>query len=397
LERRAVGASHVSVSTAPGQGAAGVLPPSFAEKPFDVNAARLLCIAINTADYMTEEIPALQKAVAKKIDPAFAERIDFSPEREKFMDVASRVVTALANKVLGKLEPILDQITRQNWLAFKDAGDQSTYVRQIQAILQEYVPVVSSTVATPIYFRSYCDAFASAFLRSFQVMVLKLKRVGEAGAQQLFVDSAAIETALLEIPNLGASKGTVIDTFKIYRKYVETGMRRHKMLFKILSLQVKLSVAVEDFSRLLGPSASLVLFNQMLDMRGVVKAADRAQALKLAQEGGVPAICPEDEVVEQIRQTMVKEAPPPAPATQTTYNIFSQLGQRASASGRTTPSQPPPPPPPPAPAAVSTNPPPAITASATSKMFLPFQTAAKRPNPNPPPSTTPPKQPGGKN
>jgi hypothetical protein len=381
LEKRAVGGSiKVSQGTTPGSGATGLLPPSFLDKPFDVQASRLLCIAINTADYMTEEIPNLQKAVIKKMDQALADKLDFSSERERFMDVASRAVTALAARVVSKLDPTLDQITRQNWLAFRDAGDQSMYVRQIQTTLEEFVPVVGQTIANSIYFRSFCDSFASAFLRSFQVTVFKLKRVGEAGAQQLFVDCAAIETSLLDIPALGA-KGTIGDTYKIYKKFVETGMRRHKMLFKILSLQVKLSVAVEDFSRLLGPSASLVLFNQMLDMRGVVKAVDRAQALKLAEEGGVPATVPEDEVTEQIRQQLAKEATQAtAPAVQTGYgNIFSSLGARTATAPKPAASQPSNP----APSAASATP------GASAAKGISALLGGKRPNPVPPPPPPP--------
>ena len=381
IERRAIGGSSNAPQSSTGAigGGAALLPPSVTEKPFDVQAARLLCIAINTADYMTEEIPNLHKAVSKKLDQALADKLDFSPERERFMDVASRAVNALAAKVVSKVEPTLDQIARQNWLAFRESGDQSIYVRQIQAVLEEFVPVIGSAIASAIYFRSFCDSFASAFLRAFQVMVFKIKRVGEAGAQQLFVDCAAIETALLDLPTLGGAKGTIMDTYKIFKKYVETGMRRHKMLFKILSLQVKLSVAVEDFSRLLGPSASLVLFNQMLDMRGVVKASDRAQAIKLAEEGGIPATVPEDEMTEQIRQQLAKEATAAqATATQSSgfANVFSSLGARTAAATR--------------PVAAATTPAPAPAAAATPSTAAKGFTAllggaTKRPNPNPQP------------
>jgi len=58
-----------------------------------------------------------------------------------------------------------------------------------------------------------------------------------------------------------------------YKRFVETGMRRHKMLFKVLGMQAPLDMIVENFSSLLGPSASMVLFTQVLDLRGVTKAS----------------------------------------------------------------------------------------------------------------------------
>jgi hypothetical protein len=418
LEKRAVGGlASSNVTVGPGGGSSGVLPPSLLEKPFDVQACRLLCIAINTADYMTEEIPNLQKAVTKKLDAQFQDKIDFNTERERFMDVASRSVTALASRLVTKLDPTLDQITRQNWLAFKESGDQSIYVRQIQQVLEEFVPIVCSTIANSIYFRSFCDSFASAFLRAFQIMVLKLKRVGEAGAQQLFVDCAAIEQILLDLPGLGAgaNKTNVADMYKIYRRFVETGMRRHKMLFKILTLQVKLSVAVEDFSKLLGPSASLVLFNQMLDMRGVIKATERTQALKLAEEGGVPATVPEDEVTEQIRQQLQKEQAQQAQQaaasasssnaasaffagfTKTTARPLGAVGATSASTPATTTKAPPPPP-----GTVqqaSTNNASATAATPSSRTGLAAglslfeRTGSKRPQQNPTPPPPPPNQP----
>lgn len=289
-------------------------------------AMSLLCITINTADYMTEEIPALQKTVLRKIDANYHEKIDFDPEKEAFFDCASRSIGLLSKRIVTmNVDPILEQVAKQDWLRFKDPGDQSMFVGELDQVFRTNIPMIHKTMANAIYFRSFCDSLVAAFFKSFQLCIFKMKRVGEDGARQLFVDCSAIEQLLLDIPTLtgGSSKVSGI-ALSTYNKYVENGMRRHKMLFKILSLQVKLSVAVEDFSRNLGPSASLVLFNQMLDMRGVTKAQDRAQALKLAEEGGVPATVPEDDAAQQVKAMLKEGGATGASTTSASAETFSE-------------------------------------------------------------------------
>jgi hypothetical protein len=84
---------------------------------------------------------------------------------------------------------------------------------------------------------------------------------------------------LLDVPtSVGASNPA-------YLKFVETGMRRHKMLFKILSVQqTKMNITIEDFARSLGESASIRLFHTMLDLRGIASKPERAKFAKEALE-----------------------------------------------------------------------------------------------------------------
>jgi len=121
----------------------------------------------------------------------------------------------------------------------------------------------------------------------------------------LFVDATAIESALMEVPSMGPG----LEGKAIYKRVVEAGMRRHKMLFKVIGMPAPLDMMVENFSSLLGPSASMVLFNQVLDLRGVTKTGDRSLACQMAKDAGVPDRVEEDATAEQANE------PPPAPGT----------------------------------------------------------------------------------
>ena len=131
---------------------------------------------------MTEEIPSLAKQVGKKIDPNFAPKIDFNPERERFFDAASRFVNSLASRLANRLDTHLEAIAKTNWATFRESGDQSMYVRSLAQTLHETVPIIGETITNPVYFRSFCDGLAAAFLKKFQAQVSKCKRVGSFSA-----------------------------------------------------------------------------------------------------------------------------------------------------------------------------------------------------------------------
>lgn len=91
-------------------------------------------------------------------------------------------------------------------------------------------------------------------------------------------------------------------------------MRRHKNLFKILSVQeTKMNISIEDFARSLGPSASIGLFKTMLDLRGVARTSDRQNYIKQALEAGIAEHNgPEDATAEEIRQSLESSSSTPS-------------------------------------------------------------------------------------
>ncbi|KAH9255044.1 hypothetical protein BASA81_006803 [Batrachochytrium salamandrivorans] len=281
-----------------------IVPPSLLDKPLTVDLAKNLCIAINTFEYMADEIPALEKQCKRKLDPKFTHQIEFETERDLFFDSAIRAVNTLATRLVKRLN--VTEMEQTLWSQFRDLGDSSPYVTRIIGLIRDMIPAIHMTIAPPMMFRSFCDSFASLFLRQLQQSVWRLKRVNEEGSRQLFVDLCALERMLLDVPPTPNHA---------YTKFVENGMRRHKMLFKILSVQqTKMNVTIEDFARSLGPSASVKLFHDMLDLRGVPKGAERKPYVKQAELAGIPATNgAEDKLADEIRTAMEAAAVPPPP------------------------------------------------------------------------------------
>ena len=56
------------------------------------------------------------------------------------------------------------------------------------------------------YFRSFCDKFALAFASTYYRTLTGLKRISEAGTQQLLLDVTTIKSLLLKLPVLEAEK-----------------------------------------------------------------------------------------------------------------------------------------------------------------------------------------------
>jgi hypothetical protein len=63
------------------------------KEDFSLDQARLLCIAVNTFEYMAEEVPSLEKLAKRKIATALKDDVEMDSEREVFLDCAVRTVS----------------------------------------------------------------------------------------------------------------------------------------------------------------------------------------------------------------------------------------------------------------------------------------------------------------
>ena len=157
---------------------------------------------MNTASYCTETINQLESIIQDEIDKAFAEHIDMTSESESFYDVISSSITILVSSAVVDLEPSLSAMEKMSWDSVDKVADSSEYVTDVKNALENAIPITRNTLAS-VYFRGFCDRFASVFLPRFSENIFKCKHVNEMAAQQLLLDINVVKDLMLSIPTLG--------------------------------------------------------------------------------------------------------------------------------------------------------------------------------------------------
>jgi hypothetical protein len=61
--------------------------------------------------------------------------------------------------VENALDPALLSINKTNWSTLESVGDQSGYVNEFYAKLNQYIPIIKATLTANKHFRTFCDKF----------------------------------------------------------------------------------------------------------------------------------------------------------------------------------------------------------------------------------------------
>jgi len=164
-----------------------------------------ICHVIDTCEYCADTVEALEDLIRDKIGEGYKEKIDMSEEQGAFQDVTAKSIRVLVSGLEQRLDAPLKEISRTNWSSFDMVGEESSYVRTIHLTVHPFVVSVRELIPSS-YFRSFCDKFALSFATTYYRTLVGLKRISEAGTQQLLLDVYSIKTLLLKLPVLEAEK-----------------------------------------------------------------------------------------------------------------------------------------------------------------------------------------------
>lgn len=156
---------------------------------------------ISTCEYCADTIEALEDLIRDTIDGEFQAKIDMMSQQEAFHDVTAKCVRVLVSGLENRLEGALKLMTSINWGTLSEVGEESAYVRMIQKETEPFVATVRGIIPSS-YFRSFCDKFALSFTSTYYNTLVRLKRITEAGTQQLLLDVYSIKTSFLRLPVL---------------------------------------------------------------------------------------------------------------------------------------------------------------------------------------------------
>ncbi|KAF9143847.1 Vacuolar protein sorting-associated protein 53 [Mortierella sp. GBA39] len=188
------------------------LPKQGDKRPINREFLRSICIVLNTADYSLTTTSQLEERLWANIDPEFVDQVTMEPERQAFLQIISACTRALVRAVETHYEPAMVSMSKLPWGTVEYVGDQSEYVSMIHATLKTCVGAIQELVTNKRYFRTFCDKLIESFVSRFAANLTRCKPISEIGAEQMLLDTQAVKSFLVEIPNLGLETTVTVPT-----------------------------------------------------------------------------------------------------------------------------------------------------------------------------------------
>ena len=228
------------------------------------------CAIISTADYCANTVRQLEENIAKIIDNSFSSDIDMNKECETFATVAAKGVHSLVALLDEDLHLCLKPFKDTDWTAWPSVGDTSPYVSGISQSVHRTLPRIRSRLSKH-HFRFLLDKFGSAFVVTFASHVYKTDNMSHFGAQQMLLDTSALRTLLVSLPEAGSTHGLPSRTPAptMYVKNVTRELAKIEAVLKVILAPIDTCI---DTYLALVPGGNADAFRHILDMRGVRRA-----------------------------------------------------------------------------------------------------------------------------
>ncbi|KAG0369845.1 Vacuolar protein sorting-associated protein 53 [Gamsiella multidivaricata] len=243
----------------------GKLPKQGDKRPINRDFLRSICIILNTADYSLTTTSQLEERLWANIDPEFVDQVSMESERQAFLHIISACTKALVRAVENHYEPALHSMSKLPWATVENVGDQSEYVSMIQGTLVTCVGATQDLITNKRYFRTFCDK-----LIEFAINLTRCKPISEIGAEQMLLDTQAVKSSLLEVPNLGLESSVPIPTSFV--KFVSRGLGKIETILKTaMSPHEPLDMFIDHYFLLIG-DRNLSNFQRIIELKGLKRA-----------------------------------------------------------------------------------------------------------------------------
>lgn len=351
---------------------------SSSERPDDQFDNKLIkaCAIINTAHYCAVTTEQLEERVRETIAMPFKTDVDLSPERERFGTVCARGIQSVVALTEEYVDVHLRTISTRDWSELKEVGDTSLYIDETGAKLTAVVEKISrrlsrthlrflleklagsviSRVRTHLYRCSEATGSVPPGVSSSNGAGGTVTQSGISGvaAQQLLLDVTSLRGILVGLP--ASVHAATASTFV---KLVNRDIGRVEAVLKVILSP--LAACVDTYVALVGEHGSAPDFQQILDMRGLKRAAAAplvldysrriapAQRLRPAQRAGRDrsyggSVMDRDGVPGQSQQgdsetlrigASASGSSETAAAVDTMKNLFGRLGNTLAETGLT--------------------------------------------------------------
>lgn len=245
----------------------------------------LICKILTTSEYCLETVQQLEEKLKEKIEPTYADNVDFSEEKDVFHRVISHCIQLLVQDVENLCDSALVVMTKTQWQNISNVGDQSPYVNSIISHFKQTIPVIRDNLASSRkYYTQFCVKFISSFIPKFINSLYKCRPTNAEGVgnimgcEQLLLDTHSLKTVLLELPTIESQVNRKAPAS--YAKTVIKGMTKAEMIVKIVMANVNPhALFIEQYLKLL-PDNMMTEFHKICDMKGI-KKADQIQLIEL--------------------------------------------------------------------------------------------------------------------
>ena len=210
-------------------------------------------------------LPQLEGLIKSKIRTELADRVVFTAQTEAFFELGVHASTVLVCGVCERAGPALTTMRKTNWGSVHAVGDDSPYVGQIKAVLEESVVRVRA-VLSATNFKSYCLKLATELISRFQDGVTRQKKITQAGAEQLLLDVNSLKSYLLKLHHVGFGSGD--NKLQIPPSFTSLVTAKIKQLEIILKLVCTEDEILEQRFAIMWPEGTPEDMNMILSMKG---------------------------------------------------------------------------------------------------------------------------------
>ena len=249
-----------------------------------------LCLIVNTAEWCRETVGPLGESMRRALN---ADRLrtnvarDVEATEEAFASVAGDASALLVTGAETRAGLAIS-IAQTRWDLLETVGDQSAHVDACASALAS-AAVVARRALRKNTFVFFCEKLAAAVATSTYGAVLKARRVGDFGAQQLLLDVQSVKKLLLELPLAGdgvafvetadSKSGADSKSSRTHRRLVEREIGKCEALCKVLMSPLE---GIRDTFVALLPEGSPEDFAAVCELKGMKKqdAAHAAQTLR---------------------------------------------------------------------------------------------------------------------
>ncbi|KAG0342832.1 Vacuolar protein sorting-associated protein 53 [Podila horticola] len=257
------------------------LPKQGDKRPINREFLRSICVVLNTADYSLTTTSQLEERLWANIDPEFVDQVSMETERQAFLFIISSCTRALVRAVENHYEPAMVNMSKLPWATVEYVGDQSEYVSSIHNTLKTCVGAIQELITNKRYFRTFCDKLIESFVSRFAVNLTRCKPISEIGAEQMLLDTQAVKSLLIDIPNLGLETTTPVPTSFV--KFVNRGLGKVETILKTaMSPHEPLEMFIDHYFLLIS-DRNLSNFQRILELKGL-KRTDQQQMVDIFQK-----------------------------------------------------------------------------------------------------------------
>ena len=171
---------------------------------------QVACMCINTADYCAKLSSELETEVKANMSEEHAALIQFNPVRDIYQSLIPATSQLISKRLEVALQPAFTAMTRVNWGTIQFVGDQSEYINTIESILRQIVPTIRLSLISTGHQRFLLDKVVKFVCDKYMECIYKCKPISEIGAEQMLLDTHALKTVLVALPNAGNEGGEKI-------------------------------------------------------------------------------------------------------------------------------------------------------------------------------------------